>query len=150
LLDGKTRISLSEFAGHPTGRVRDVWLVVLDRLPEATQCLPRGYKLEASGSNVGKRQKQAQHHEKINDWHLKRDGAALIGEQGGQFVFSGQDRSFSHGVTQRYADPSHLALNALLQHDVLISLCFIGASIGDSNPDIVIRYEPIPMAHQPT
>ena len=36
-----------------------------------------------------------------NDGHLKRDGAALIREQGrgGQFVFSGQDRSFSHSVT---------------------------------------------------
>jgi hypothetical protein len=78
LLDGKTGISLSEFAGHPTGRVREVWLVVLDRLPEATQCLPRGYKLEASGSNVGKRQKQARDHEKVNDDRLKRDGTALI------------------------------------------------------------------------
>jgi len=26
----------------------------------------------------------------------------------------------------------HLSLNALLHHDVLISLCFIGAAIGDS------------------
>jgi len=77
-LDGKTRISLSEFAGHPTGRVREIWLVVLDRLPEATQCPPRGYKLDASDSNVGKRQKQAHHHEKPNEGHLKRDGAALI------------------------------------------------------------------------
>jgi hypothetical protein len=110
LLDGKTRISLSEFAGHPTGRVRDVWLVVLDRLPEATQCLPRGYKLEASGSNVGKRQKQAQHHEKPNDERLKRDGPALIREQGraGQFVFSGQDsQSVTPGVTLTL---KHLAL----------------------------------------
>jgi hypothetical protein len=47
-------------------------------LTEGTQCLPRGHKLEASDSNVGKRQKQAHHHEKINDGHLKRDGAALI------------------------------------------------------------------------
>ena len=66
--------------------------MVLDILPEVTQCLPRGYKLEASDSNVGKRQKQAHHHEKPNDEHLKRDGAALIRKQGrgGQFVFSGQ------------------------------------------------------------
>ena len=70
-------------------------------LTEGTQCLPRGYKLEASDSNVGKRQKQEHHQEKTNDEHLKRDGAALIREQGrgGQFVFSGQDRSFSHSVT---------------------------------------------------
>jgi hypothetical protein len=63
----------------------------LNILPEATQCLPRGYKLEASGSNVSKRQKQAHHHEKPNDGHLKRDGAALIREQGGggQFGFPG-------------------------------------------------------------
>jgi len=47
-------------------------------LPEGTQCPPRGYKLEASDSNVGKRQKQAHRHEKPNDGHLKRDGAALI------------------------------------------------------------------------
>ena len=46
--------------------------------PKFTQCLPRGYKLEASDSNVGKRQKQAHHQEKPNDGHLKRDGAALI------------------------------------------------------------------------
>jgi hypothetical protein len=47
-------------------------------LPEATQCLPRGYILEARDSNVGKRKKQAEHHEQVNDGHLKRDGAALI------------------------------------------------------------------------
>ena len=46
--------------------------------PKFTQCLPRGYKLEASDSNVGKRQKQAHHQEKPNDEHLKRDGTALI------------------------------------------------------------------------
>ena len=50
-------------------------------LPEGTQCPPRGYKLEASDSNVGKRQKQAHHHEKPNDEHLKRDGAALIRQE---------------------------------------------------------------------
>ena len=74
--------------------------MVLRILPEGTQCLPRGYKLEASGSKVGKRQKQAHHQEKPNDGHLKRDGTALVREQGrgGQFVFSSQN-SFSHSVT---------------------------------------------------
>ena len=52
--------------------------MVLHILPEGTQCLPRGYKLKASDSNVGKRQKQVHHHEKVNDERLKRDGAALI------------------------------------------------------------------------
>jgi hypothetical protein len=47
-------------------------------LPEGAQCLPRGYILEASDSNVGKRHKQAEAHEKVNDDRLKRDGAALI------------------------------------------------------------------------
>jgi hypothetical protein len=47
-------------------------------LPEGAQSFPCGYKLEASDSNVGKRQKQAQHHEKPNDERLKRDRAALI------------------------------------------------------------------------
>ena len=55
--------------------------MVLDILPEGPQCLPRGYKLEASDSNVGKRQKQAHHQEKPNDGHLKRDGAALIRDE---------------------------------------------------------------------
>jgi hypothetical protein len=68
-------------------------------LPEVPQCPPRGYIPEASGSNVGKRQKQAHRQEKPNEGHLKREGPALIGEQGGQFVFSGQDRSFSQSVT---------------------------------------------------
>jgi hypothetical protein len=70
-------------------------------LPEATQCPPRGYKLEASGSKIGKRQKQDCDQEKVNDERLKRDSAALVREQGrgGQFIFSGQDRSFSHIVT---------------------------------------------------
>ncbi len=52
--------------------------MVLHILPEGTQCLPRGYKLEASDSNVGKRQKQEHYQERPNDEHLKRDGAALI------------------------------------------------------------------------
>jgi hypothetical protein len=52
--------------------------MVLHILPEGTQCPPRGYKLEANYSKIGKRQKQAHHHEKPNDGHLKRDGAALI------------------------------------------------------------------------
>jgi len=47
-------------------------------LPEGTQCPPRGYKLKASDSKIGKRQKQAHHQEKDNAGHLKRDGAALI------------------------------------------------------------------------
>jgi hypothetical protein len=47
-------------------------------LPEVPQCPPRGYKLEASDSKIGKRQKQAHHHEKPNDERLKRDRAALI------------------------------------------------------------------------
>jgi hypothetical protein len=47
-------------------------------LPEGAQCLPRGYILEASNSNVGKRQKQAHHQENPNDKRLKRDGTALI------------------------------------------------------------------------
>jgi hypothetical protein len=52
--------------------------MVLDILPEGAQRPPRGYKLEAGGGNVGKRQKQARDHEKVNDDRLKRDGAALI------------------------------------------------------------------------
>jgi hypothetical protein len=69
-------------------------------LTEGTQCPPRGNELEASDSNVGKRQKQAHHHEKPNDGHLKRDGTTLIREQGcgGQFVFFGQG-SFTYNVT---------------------------------------------------
>jgi len=50
-------------------------------LPEGAQCLPRGYKPKASGSNVGKRQKQAHPQEKENDQHLKRGGAALIRDE---------------------------------------------------------------------
>jgi hypothetical protein len=52
--------------------------MVLHILTEGTQCLPREYKLEAGGGNVGKRQKQASDHEKVNDDRLKRDGAAFI------------------------------------------------------------------------
>ena len=52
--------------------------MVLHILAEGAQRLPRGYKLEAGDGNVGKRQKQAHHYEKVNDGHLKRDGAALI------------------------------------------------------------------------
>ena len=49
----------------------------------------------------GKRQKQAHRQEKPNEGHLKREGPALVREQGrgGQFIFSGQGRSFSHIVT---------------------------------------------------
>jgi hypothetical protein len=47
-------------------------------LPEGTQCPPCGYKLKASDSKIGKRHKQAQHHEKANDGHLQRGGTALI------------------------------------------------------------------------
>ena len=63
------------------------------RCPDITQRLMCGDEPKASDSKIGKRQKQAHHHEKPNDGHLKRDGAALIREQGrgGQFVFSGQD-----------------------------------------------------------
>jgi hypothetical protein len=66
-------------------------------LPEVPQCPPRGYIPEASGSNVGKRQKQAHRQKKPKDGHLKREGPALIGEQGGQFVFAG--RGVTLGVT---------------------------------------------------
>ena len=52
--------------------------MVLHILPEGTQCPPRGYKLKASDSKIGKRQKQAHHHEKPDDGHLERDGAASI------------------------------------------------------------------------
>ena len=57
-------------------------VLVLRILPEGTQCLPRGYKLEASDSKIGKRQKQAYHHEKPDDERLKRDGTTLIREEG--------------------------------------------------------------------
>jgi hypothetical protein len=52
--------------------------MVLHILTEGTQCLPREYKLEAGRGNIGKRQKQASDHEKVNDDGLKRDGAAFI------------------------------------------------------------------------
>ena len=55
--------------------------MVLHILPEGAQRLPRGYELEAGGGNVGKRQKQARHHENVNDERLKRDGAALIRDE---------------------------------------------------------------------
>jgi hypothetical protein len=42
----------------------------------------------------------------------------------------------------------HLALNALLHHNILISYCFIGPATGDSNPGIVIRYERILMPYK--
>jgi hypothetical protein len=60
-----------------------------------------GDEPKASNSKIGKRQKQGHHHEKPNDGHLQRDGTALIRKQGrgGQFVFSGQDCSFSQSVT---------------------------------------------------
>jgi hypothetical protein len=47
-------------------------------LTESAQRLPSGYKLEAGGGDVGKRQKQARPNEKVNDERLKRDCAALI------------------------------------------------------------------------
>src|SRR5579863_3265106 len=37
--------------------------------------------MEASDTNVGQRKKQAQHHEKVNEGHLKRGGAALIRDE---------------------------------------------------------------------
>jgi len=55
-----------------------------------------GDEPKASDSNVGKRHKQAHHQEKDNGGHLKRDGTALIREQGRGV--SGQG-SFSHNVT---------------------------------------------------
>jgi hypothetical protein len=57
--------------------------------------------LEARESHVGKWKEQEEHHERVNEEHLKRGGAALIPEQGrgDQFVFSGKDRSFSRSVT---------------------------------------------------
>src|SRR5215469_16428953 len=75
--------------GDQPWRVRLTPNLTRSCLPEATQCLPGGYELKASGSNVGKRQKQAQHHETVNDERLKRDGPALIRAQGrgGQFAF---------------------------------------------------------------
>ena len=84
--DGKSGISvcLSDYlrVGRPSGRVRDVrWGNVEDRLPESTQCTPRGYKLKAGDSKVGKRQKQQRNIRNVNERHLKRDGAALIREQ---------------------------------------------------------------------
>jgi hypothetical protein len=59
-----------------------------------------GDEPKASDSKIGKRQKQHHHHEKANAGHLQRDDTALIREQGrgGQFVFSGQDHSYSHSV----------------------------------------------------
>jgi hypothetical protein len=50
-------------------------------LPEIAQRLPRRHKLEASDGNVRKRQKQAHYHEKPNEWHFKRDSAALIRDE---------------------------------------------------------------------
>jgi len=47
-------------------------------LPEVPQGPPRGYKLKARDSKIGKRQKQEDHHEKDNGGHLKRDDTALI------------------------------------------------------------------------
>ena len=50
-------------------------------LTEGVQCLPCGDKLKAGDRNVGKRQKQAHHHEQENKKHFKRDGAALIQDE---------------------------------------------------------------------
>jgi hypothetical protein len=55
-----------------------------------------GDEPKASDGKIGKRQKQADHQEKNNGGHLKRDGTALIREQ--CRGVSAQD-PFSHSIT---------------------------------------------------
>jgi len=50
-------------------------------LPEGAQCPPSRYILKASERNIGKRKKQAEHQERIDEQYLKRGGAALIREE---------------------------------------------------------------------
>ena len=61
-----------------SARAGNVRPAILRTMSHITQRLICGVELKAGDSNVGKRQKQADDHEKVNDDHLKRDGATWI------------------------------------------------------------------------
>ena len=96
-----------------------------------------GNEPKTGDSKVGKRQEQAEHQETPDEGHLKRDGAALIPNQGrgGQFIFSSQNRFFSQSVTLGVTLTfKRSGIERLLQYNNLISLSFIAAAIGIRTP----------------